>query len=338
MTARLTAVNIDCNFDYAFERSRLAQHGVDLIERKSATEDDIIRVCAEADAVILEGAKTPMTSRVISALRRCRVIAKYAVGVDNIDVPAATAAGIVVANAADYCTEEVSDHAVALLLASARRIVAMDRHVRGGGWAGFTRTHPLRRVSQLTLGFVGMGRIAQATARKMTGFRLRMVAADPYLPAAAAVGGVEMMSLERVLRESDLISVHVPLSAATRGLLGEAEFRLIKPTAILVNTSRGPVVNQDALIAALKEHRIGGAALDVVEEEPLPGSSPLRDFENVILTPHTAADSTDSLQHARGTVVDSVSAVLGGCWPPFPVNPKVSPRLPLKPWAEFRPA
>lgn len=337
MTSRLTAVNIDCNFDYSSERQRLAKHGIDLVERKSVTEEDIIRACAEADAVILEGAKTPMTSRVIVAFRRCRVIAKYAVGVDNIDGPAATAAGIVVANAADYCTEEVSDHAVALLLAATRRIVAMDRHVRGGGWAGFTRTHPLRRVSQLTLGFVGMGRIAQATARKMAGFRLRMVAADPYLPASVSVPGVEVMSLDRVLRESDLISVHVPLSADTRGLIGETAFRSMKPTAILVNTSRGPVVNQNALVSALRENRIGGAALDVVEEEPLPGSSPLREFENVILTPHTAADSADSLQHARGTVVDSVAAVLGGFWPPFPVNPAVSPRSPLKPWAQFRP-
>lgn len=335
MTSRLTAVNIDCNFDYAFERQQLVQHGIDLIERKSPTEDDIIRACAEADAVILEGAKTPMTSRVIGALGRCRIIAKYAVGVDNIDVPAATGAGIVVANAADYCTEEVSDHAVALLLAGTRRIVAMDRHVRGGGWAGFTRIHPLRRVSQLTLGFVGMGRIAQATARKMAGFRLRMMAADPYLPASVSVPGVEMTSLDRVLRESDLISVHVPLSADTRGLIGEAAFRSVKPTAILVNTSRGPIISQNALIAALQENRIGGAALDVVEEEPLPPSSPLRAFENVILTPHTAADSTDSLQHARATVVDSVAAVLGGFWPPFPVNPAVAPRASLRPWAEF---
>lgn len=338
MSSHLIAVNIDCNFDYAFERQRMAAHGIDLREHKCMTEDEIIRACAEADAVILEGAKTPMTSRVIGAFRRCRVIAKYAVGVDNIDIPAATAAGIVVANAADYCTEEVSDHAVALLLASARRVVAMDRHVRGGGWAGFTRTHPLRRVSQLTLGFVGMGRIAQATARKMAGFRLRMIAADPFLPASAAVAGVEMTSMERVLRESDLISVHVPLSAGTRGLMGENEFRSMKPTAILVNTSRGPVVNQSALVAALRENRIGGAALDVVEEEPLPDSSPLRDFENVILTPHTGADSVDSLQHARGTVVDSVAAVLTGFWPPFPVNSAVSPLAPLRPWTEFRTA
>lgn len=338
MTPRLVAVNIDCNFDYAYERRRLAERGIDLHERKSAGEDEIRRACADADAVILEGAKTPMTARVIGSLGRCRVIAKYAVGVDNIDVAAATQAGIVVANAADYCTEEVSDHAVALLLAAARRVVAMDRFVREGGWTGFTRSRPLRRVSQLTLGFIGMGRIARAAARKMAGFQLRMIAADPFLPASAVVPGVELRPMEEVLRTADLVSVHVPLSPATRGLIGEAAFRVMKPTAILVNTSRGPVVDERALIAALREQRIAGAALDVVEEEPLPAASPLREFANVILTPHTAADSSDSLQHARQTVTDSVAAVLTGYWPPFPVNSAVTPRAPLKPWAEFRPS
>ena len=336
MTPRFTAVNVDCNFSYEYERERLARHGIALLERKVVIEDEIIRACADADAMIVEGSKTPMTARVIGSFARCRVIVKMAVGVDNIDLAAATNAGVVVANAADYCTEEVSDHAVALLLASSRRIVAMDRHVRSGGWAGFTRTHPLRRVSRLTLGFVGMGRIAQATARKMAGFGARMIAADPFLPGSVSIPGVEMMALEKVLREADLISVHVPLSPDTRGMIGEAAFRAMKPTAVLVNTSRGPVVDQSALILALRENRIGGAALDVVEEEPLPAGSPLREFPNVILTPHTGADSVDSLQHARGTVVDSVAAVVGGHWPPFPVNAKVTPRQPLAPWANFQ--
>jgi D-3-phosphoglycerate dehydrogenase len=334
MTPRFIAVNIDCNFDYTYERQRLEAAGIDLVLQKSATEDEIIRACAEADAVVLEGAKTPMTARVINSLRRCRVIAKYAVGVDNIDVAAATAAGIVVANAADYCTEEVSDHAVALLLASARRVMSMDRHVRAGKWSGFVKAHPLRRVSELTLGLVGLGRIARATARKMAGFRLRILAADPYLPPAAVEPGVEIVSLEQLLRESDLVSVHVPLLPETRGLLNEASFRLMKPTAIVVNTSRGPVIDEAALIRALREKWIGGAALDVVEEEPLALGSPLREFDQVILTPHSAADSSDSLQHVRRTAMASVEAVLLGRWPPFPVNPKVTPRFPLQPWVE----
>ncbi|MEO6003681.1 MAG: C-terminal binding protein [Opitutus sp.] len=335
MPTRLQAVNIDCNFDYAYERRRLDAAGIDLVERKCPTEDEIIAACANADAVIVEGAKTPLTARVINALPRCRVIAKYAVGVDNIDIAAATQAGIVVANAADYCTEEVSDHTVALLLGAARRVVAMDRFVRAGQWAGFTRLHPLRRVSQLTLGLIGLGRIARATVRKMAGFRLRIIATDPYIGAQASEPGVEIVTMDQLLREADLISVHVPLTPETRGLLNRSLFQKMKPTTIVVNTSRGPVIDQEALIHALREKWIAGAALDVVEEEPLPLDSPLRDFEQVILTPHNAADSTDSMMHVRRTVVDSVEAVLGGSWPPFPVNPNVSPRAPLQAWREI---
>jgi D-3-phosphoglycerate dehydrogenase len=337
MTTHLKAVNIDCNFDYPYERQRLAAAGIELILQKSLTEDEIIRACENADAVVLEGTKTPMTARVIGAFQRCRVIAKYAVGVDNVDVAAATRAGIVVANAADYCTEEVSDHAVALLLASARRVMSMDRYVRSGKWAGLVQTHPLRRVSQLTLGLIGMGRIARATARKMAGFRLRILAADPYLGGAGAEPGVEIVPMEQLLRESDLVSLHVPLTPETRGLLNEAALRTMKPSAIVVNTSRGPVIDEPALIRALREKWIGGAALDVVTEEPLALSSPLRDFDQVILTPHRAADSIDSMQQVRQTTMDSVEAVLRGYWPPFPVNPRVRPLAPLKPWAEFSP-
>ncbi|HND62726.1 MAG TPA: C-terminal binding protein [Opitutaceae bacterium] len=336
MTPSFRAVNIDCNFDYAFEREQLAAAGVELVERKSATEDEIIAACAEADAVILEGPKTPMTPRVIDGLRRCRVIAKYAVGVDNIDVKAATARGIVVANAADYCTEEVSDQAVALILASVRRVVSMDRYVHTGRWTGYPRVTPLRRVSQLTLGLVGLGRIARATARKMAGFKLRIIATDPYLPAGAREPGVEIVSMAELLRESDIVSVHVPLMPETRGLLNEHSFQAMKPTAVVVNTSRGPVIDEPALIRALREKWIAGAALDVVTEEPLDPASPLREFDQVILTPHCAADSADSLAHVRRTVVESVGAVARGFWPPFPVNPTVTPREPLRPWAEAR--
>lgn len=332
----LQAVNIDCNFDYTFETAKLAAAGIDLVLKKCVTEDEIIAACADTDAVILEGAKTPMTARVIAALPKCRIIAKYAVGVDNIDVAAATAAGIVVANAADYCTEEVSDHAVALLLASARKVMSMDRFVRRGEWGGFTKANPLRRVSQLTLGLVGLGRIARATARKMAGFQVKILAADPYVKNVGADEGIELVDLERLLQESDLISIHVPLLPETRGMIGAAAFKLMKPTAVVVNTSRGPVVDQDALIAALQEKRLGGAALDVMAEEPLPAASPLRDFDSVILTPHTGADSIDSMAHVRRTVVESVSAGLNGFWPPFPVNAKVTPRAALRPFAEFR--
>lgn len=327
---RPRVVNIDCNFDYPYELGRLAGVGADLILAKCRTEDDIIAAAADADVLVVEGAKTPVTARVIGALRRCRAIVKYAVGVDNIDVAAATRHGIVVANAADYCTEEVSDHAVALLLAAARQVMSMDRQIRAGGWNDYVRPRPLRRISELTLGLVGLGRIARATARKVEGFRLRILGADPYVAAGATGPGIEVVPLERLLRESDLVSVHVPLTAETRGFLSEASFRAMKPTAIVVNTSRGGVIDEPALVRALQEKWIAGAALDVMAEEPLPAASPLRGFDQVILTPHLGSDSTDSMAHVRRTVVDSIEAILGGVWPPFPVNPRVDPRVPLR--------
>ena len=335
MTSSFRAVNIDCNFDYTYERQRLDALGVQLILKKSETEEAIIQACQDADVMVVEGTRTPITARVMAALPCCKLIVKYAVGVDNIDVGAASNHRIVVANAADFCTEEVSDHTVALLLASSRRVMSADRYVRTGQWAGFVRAQPIRRISQLTLGLVGMGRIARATARKMAGFGLKIIAADPYVTSQSAQAGVEMVSLDRLWREADLISVHVPLMPETRGLLNEAAFRSMKPTAIVVNTSRGPVIDEKALIQALREKWIAGAALDVVEEEPLALTSPLREFDQVILTPHCAADSTDSMLHVRRTVIDSIEAVYRGYWPPFPLNPKITPRLSLKAWSEF---
>ncbi len=323
-------VNIDCNFDYAYERGRLEAIGAELVLAKSRTEDEIIRAAAQADILVVEGPRTPVTGRVIAALSRCRAIVKYSVGVDNIDVEAATRSGIVVANAADYCTEEVSDHAVALLLASARQVMSMDRRIRAGGWNDFPSARPMRRMSELTLGLVGLGRIARATARKMGGFRMRILASDPYLAPGFPEPGIEVVPLDRLLREADLVSVHVPLTAETRGFIGEQAFGLMKPTAILVNTSRGGVVDEAALGRALGEKRIAGAALDVMAEEPLPASSPLRGFDQVILTPHQGSVSTDAMDHVRRTVTDSIEAVLSGRWPPFPVNPQVSPRVPLR--------
>jgi phosphoglycerate dehydrogenase-like enzyme len=168
----------------------------------------------------------------------------------------------------------------------------------------------------------------------MAGFRMRMLAADPYLTGASNEPGVDLVSLETVLRESDLVSVHVPLTPETRGLINEAALRSMKPTAVIVNTSRGPVIDQPALERALEEKWIAGAALDVVTEEPLPATSALRRFDQVILTPHAGADSIDSMSHVRRTVAASIEAVARGHWPPFPVNPKVTPRSPLQPWSE----
>lgn len=335
MPARPQIVNVDGRRTYDYERQRLAAFGADLVLAKNESEDDIIRACAEADVVLVE--RSPITARVIASLRRCRAIVMYGVGYDKIDVAAATAAGIVVANIADYCTEEVADHAAALLLASARRVTVMDRNIRAGGWYDFHDYGPLHRLNTLTLGLIGLGRIAREVVKKLSGFEMRTLAFDPYLPAGATMPGVEIVSMQRVLQEADLVSVHVPLMAETRGLIGEAALRAMKPTAILVNTSRGPVVDEAALTRALGEKWIAGAALDVVTREPLPADSPLRQFEQVIFTPHYGASSEESVAQLYASVVDSAEAVLSGHWPPFPVNPGVKPRVALQPWSDFRP-
>jgi D-3-phosphoglycerate dehydrogenase len=337
MKERAQVVNVDCYYeDYNRERHVLKALEADLVMKRSEKEEAIIAASREADIVLLETAHTPMTARVIGQLKGCRAIIKYSVGFDNVDVPAATEAGIVVANSADFCTEEVSDQTVALLLAAVRRVPYLDRHVRAGGWFDFGRTAGMHRVRNLTLGVMGLGRIGRSVVKKMAGFEMRILGFDPYAGDPGAVEGVERVSAERLFRESDLISIHTPLTPSTRGLLGEEAFRLMKPSVIIVNTSRGGVIDQEALVRALREKRIGGAALDVLAEEPPPGGSALFGFDNVILTPHTGARSEEALVHLHETVARSIEAILRGYWPPFPVNPQVRPKAPLKPWLEFQ--
>ena len=336
MSSRPQVINVDCNFSYDRERKAITAAGADLVLQVARTEDEIIAACGRATMILFENADTPLTSRVIDALPACQAIIRYGVGVDSIDIPAATRRGVIVANSADFCTEEVSDHAAALLLASVKRIAFHDRRIRDGKWHGFVPKPPLRRVGSLTLGLVGWGRIAQATARKMQGFEMRILVADPYVPALPAGSKVELVSLEQLLRESDLISLHSPLNAETKHLIGDQQLALMKPTAFLINTSRGGVVDEVALVRALQNDRLGGAALDVFEIEPLPAHSALRTMEQVTLTPHYAASSQDSMEHLHGTVTDSVEAILEGYWPPFPVNRDVKPRVPLRPWSDLR--
>ena len=334
MKTHLKVVNIDCRNDYSDEQRQIAAFGSELILRQTSSEQDIVDVCRDADVVLDESSHLP--AHVIDQLQACQAIIVYGVGYDRVDVAAATRRGIIVANVADYCTEEVSDHAVALLLAGARRVVVMDRNVRRGGWYDFPTNGPIHRLSSLTLGLVGLGRIGRGVVRKMAGFSLKMLVTDPYLTPAAVPPGVKLVPLERLLLESDLISVHVPLGPETRGLIGEVAFRLMKPTALIVNTSRGPVIDETALARALDENRIAGAALDVAAVEPLPASSPLRKSEHVIFTPHYGASSVESVAQLRATVVDSVAALAHGYWPPFPVNLSVLPKVPLRPWSEFK--
>ena len=332
-------VNVDCDRTekekeelYSAEKEAVENLGGELVLLSATTEEEIIRACAGARIILTEGLFTPITRRVLEALPDCWAVGRYGIGVDNIDVEAATDCGIVVFNVADYCVEEVADHAAALVVASARRVVILDRHVRTGGWNKPPLEHPLRRISSLTLGLVGFGNIGRHMVPRLGGFGMRILATDPYVdPRLAAEAGVELTSLERVLGESDVVSLHTFLTAGTRHLIGASELGLMKPSAFLVNTSRGGVVDEEALIGALKERRIGGAALDVTEEEPLGAQSPLRSLDNVVLTPHQGSSSVESGQDLRRGVTEALSSMIQGYWPPFPFNRSVKPKYEFKP-------
>lgn len=296
------------------------------------SEEDIIETCLDADILVYFGLYTPFTEKVLSQLPKCRLIARYGIGMDSVDLAAATKHGIVVSNAAEYCVPEVADHATALILSLARRVTMLDRFVRAGKWAGATsHTGPIIRLAQQTVGFVGFGRIARHAARNMVNIFGTLLAYDPYVSQEQADGyQVRLVSMDELLAQADYVSVHTPLMPQTRGLIGAVQLAKMKPTAYLINTSRGPVVDEAALIAALQAKQIAGAALDVFDPEPLVENSPLREMENVILTPHTAAYSEQAIADLRAAVTQTVSDVIEGYLPRHILNVGVVSRFGLQ--------
>jgi len=266
--------------------------------------------------------------RVIEALPALRYIQGSAVGYDGVDVAAATEHGVAVANNPLFCREEVSDTAAAYIMAAARRLPRQQTFLREHGWdvrrAVGEAMGDTPRLKTATLGFIAFGAIARLTAHKLANFGMRYLAYDPYIdPAVVRQHGAEPVSLEEVCRQSDIITMHALLNEETRGLLRDEHFRLMKPTAWVVNTSRGATINEAALIAALREGRIGGACLDVVESEPAQPDNPLLSMPNVLATPHTAFYSNQSIIDSRQLSVAQVVKVLGGAWPDHLVNPAV---------------
>ena len=315
--------------DYVFpslepEQRVLAPLRVELRPGQCRSEEEIIALAHDADAVLNCYAK--MSSRVIEALKRCRVIARYGIGVDNVDLAAATKARILVTNVPDYCIDEVSDHALALLLTLARKIVTADAGVKSGNW-NVTAHAEIRRLRGQKLGLLGFGKIAKALASKVQPLGVKVLVYDPYLdPELIARHGAEAVSLDRLLAEADAISIHVPLSPQTRNLIGQHELARMKPTTFLINTSRGGIVDEQALATALKDGRLGGAALDVLAVEPPPPDHPLRQAPNVILTPHLAFYSRESVIELQTKAAEEVARALKGEPPRSPVNPEVLTR------------
>jgi D-3-phosphoglycerate dehydrogenase len=285
---------------------------------KSVAAEDILAVARDADAILVTYAKLP--GELLRELPRCKAIGRFGLGVDNIDTKTAAELGIVVTYVPDYCMHEVSDHAMALLLALARKIPFSNKLVQSGRWE-MPAVAPLRRLAGQVLGLIGLGNIPRALVPKARAFGFDVIAYDPYAAKEVfASCGVEAVSLETLFARSDAISVHAPLTPATRGLVDAAAFARMKPGAVIVNTARGPLIDEQALLAALDSGRLGGAALDVVATEPLPKDSPLLGRDNVILTPHTAFYSLEALDELQTKCATDVASVLSGQPPVYPVR------------------
>lgn len=316
----------------SFDHEQVALNEIDaeIVPIYADTEEDYIRQIADADAVIA-GLKVRLTADVISKLERCKIIQTTGIGFDRIDVDAATAAGIPVVNVPDVFTEEVADQAFTLLLAVNRKLVYCHEMATSGKWSQTVAgMGSVPKVNGKTLGLVAFGNIARAVARRAKGFNLRVISSDPFVtPEVMAEHGVEPVTLEQVFSESDFISAHVPHSKATHHMIGEAQFALMKPDAIFVNTGRGPVVDEEALIAALRAGKLAGAGLDVLEQEPPDPSNPLLSMPNVTVTPHVAAQSNESTVARRRRHGEEIARVLSGKRPLNPVNRQVLDRLPL---------
>jgi D-3-phosphoglycerate dehydrogenase len=301
-------------------REVLSRVGGQLQLAPAPTPEAIMDIARDADAILVTYAK--ITGDMIRQLTRCRVISRFGIGVDNVDIPEATKKGIVVTKVPDYCIDEVSDHTMALLLAVVRKIPFINAQVHRGTWK-MPNVVPIHRLRGAVLGLVGFGRIPQLVAPKAQAFGMKVIAYDPYVPAPVFVNaGVESVDFPTLLKTSDYVSIHSPLVPETKNLFNSDAFRQMKPTAYLVNTARGPIIDEAALAEALDAKRIAGAALDVMVQEPPPADSPLFGRDNVIVTPHTSFYSEESLVELQTKAAQEVVAVLTGQAPRNPVNPE----------------
>lgn len=285
---------------------------------KATTPEAILEVAREADGVIVCYAKMPAS--VIDQLKNCKVMARTGIGVDNVDIDAASRRGIVVTNVPEYCEDEVSDHAMAMLLALVRKIPFANKRAHAGKWETGA-VNPIHRLRGRTLGLVGLGKIPKLVAAKAQAFGLHVQTYDPYIPAeVAAKLGVKSVSLPELLSTSDYVSIHAPLTPETKNMFNADAFRQIKRGALLVNTARGPLVDVEALVDALDMGQLAGAALDVLPQEPPPADSRLLGRDDVILTPHMGFYSEESMIDLQTKAAQQVALVLSGKEPRYPVN------------------
>jgi D-3-phosphoglycerate dehydrogenase len=305
------------NLDLA--RAVVSRAGAELRLASQPTPEGIVAAAREADALLVTYAK--INADMMREMKKCKIISRFGIGVDNVDIEAATRQGIVVTKVPDYCIDEVSDHAMALLLSLVRKIPFSSARAHAGRWE-MPAVTPIHRLRGTVLGLVGFGRIPQLVAPKAKAFGMRVMAYDPYVPLnVMEQAGVGRLEFAELLKISDYISIHSPLLPETHHLFSDEVFRQMKPGALLVNTSRGPVVDEAALARALDAKQLAGAALDVLEQEP-PVHSPLFGRDNVILTPHTSFYSVESLEELQTKAAEEVVRVLSGEPPRNPVNPE----------------
>ncbi|MEA5010111.1 MAG: C-terminal binding protein [Angelakisella sp.] len=282
------------------EKRIIAEAGFELFDYQYKDEENLIRVCRDADAIIVQYAE--ITKSVIDTLQNCKMIIKYGIGVNNIDVDAASQKGIYVCNCPDYGIDEVANHAIALLFSLIKKLPIIQKAFRSGDW-GNSSLVPLYRLSGQKLGLVGLGRIPMSVAKKMAGFNVEILGYDPYLSQEAAdQAGIKLVDFDTLCRECDIISIHCPLVPETTHIFNKDTFSKMKKSAFLINTARGPVINEQDLIEALEQGQIAGAGLDVFEKEPLEQTSKLLQMDNVICTPHIAWYSEEAINNLQKNV------------------------------------
>jgi len=312
--------------DYVFpnldiEKQELKKIEAELIESTGSDEENIIEAAKDADAIL--NCYAELTPRVIESLKKCQIIARYGIGVNNVNITTATKKGIIVTNVPDYCIEEVSDHALALILACTRKICQLNKTVKNGKW-DFKDYRPMYRLQGQTLGIVSFGKIPRRLVEKVRAYKFNIIAYDPYVDEeVAAKYSVKLVKFEELLKESDIITIHAPLTEETKGMFGSEQFKLMKNSAYLINTARGGLIKDNDLAQALKKGEIAGAGLDLLEDENVDFHHPLVNLESVIITPHSAFYSEQALKDLQYKAVQEVIRVLTGKTPKSCVNSEV---------------
>ena len=304
------------------ERAVLEAVGIELVVAPDTSENTLAELAKDVDAIMFCFAQ--VTAKVLESATKCKIAARYGIGVDNLDIPRATELGIVVTNVPDYCMDEVTDHALGMILALNRRLVPHTREVVQGGWNDVALNQPMHRTRGATMGIVGYGRIGRSLAAKAVGFGMNILAYDPMIEPGSDVEGASVTTLDELLEKSDFVSLHVPLLPSTENMISAPELAKMKPGSIIVNCARGGLIDEHALASALESGHIAGAGLDVVEPTPPDPSSPLLAQENVIITPHTAFFSQASTVELEERTAGEVVRVLAGEKPENWINPEVS--------------